>query len=154
MSTKSFAGVQKPGRQPTPEQIAAFEETGRAIERDRRIAAKAERRKRRNAETREHANTEIQVGGNQVSQKDGDTEQRNSVNALSQNSSNTEISKVVDANGQAAETIVRLTIDLPESLHTRFKAGCAMTRRKMVDEVRRFIERRTAELERERDTAR
>ena len=44
---------------------------------------------------------------------------------------------------------MRLTIDLPESVHTRFKAACAITRRKMVEEVRGFIERRTAELESE-----
>lgn len=43
--------------------------------------------------------------------------------------------------------IVRLTIDLPEPVHTRFKTACAMTKRKMVEEVRAFIERRTAELE-------
>lgn len=44
---------------------------------------------------------------------------------------------------------MRLTIDLTEPAHTRFKTACAMTKRKMVDEVRGFIERRTAELERE-----
>ena len=31
-STKKFANLKKPVRQPTPEQIAAFEETGRADE--------------------------------------------------------------------------------------------------------------------------
>ncbi len=34
----------------------------------------------------------------------------------------------------------RLTIDLPEELHTRFKAACASRRTRMVDEVRGFIE--------------
>lgn len=43
----------------------------------------------------------------------------------------------------------RLTIDLTPDQHTRFKAACTLTRRKMVDEVRQFIERRTAELEEE-----
>jgi hypothetical protein len=151
MSTKSFTGARKPFRQPTPEQIAAFEETGRAIEQEKRITAKAERRKRRNVESREHGNTESSLDGNQVSQKDANTEERGSVNPLSQNSSDTETSKTVRADEQPAEVIVRLTIDLPESLHTRFKTGCAMTRRKMVEEVRCFIERRTAELEGERD---
>jgi hypothetical protein len=41
----------------------------------------------------------------------------------------------------------RLSIDLPKSLHVRFKAACAATDRKMIDEVMAFIERRTAELE-------
>ena len=34
----------------------------------------------------------------------------------------------------------RLTIDLPEELHARFKAACASRRTRMVDEVRSFIE--------------
>lgn len=43
--------------------------------------------------------------------------------------------------------MVRLTIDLPESVHTRFKAACAATRRRMVEEVRLMIEQRTGDLE-------
>jgi hypothetical protein len=39
-----------------------------------------------------------------------------------------------------AGRMARLTIDLPEDLHTRFKAICAQRRTKMVDEIRRFIE--------------
>jgi hypothetical protein len=39
-----------------------------------------------------------------------------------------------------AGRMARLTIDLPEELHTRFKAACAQQRTKMVDEIRRFIE--------------
>ena len=46
----------------------------------------------------------------------------------------------------------RLSIDLPKSLHVRFKAACAATDRKMIDEVMAFIERRTAELEAQRAT--
>jgi hypothetical protein len=34
----------------------------------------------------------------------------------------------------------RLTIDLPEELHTAFKSACARRRTRMVDEVRGFIE--------------
>ena len=34
----------------------------------------------------------------------------------------------------------RLTIDLPQELHARFKAACALQRTRMVDEVTRFIE--------------
>jgi hypothetical protein len=41
----------------------------------------------------------------------------------------------------------RLSIDLSESLHRRFKAACSRTDKKMLGEVTDFIERRTVELE-------
>lgn len=34
----------------------------------------------------------------------------------------------------------RLTIDLPQQLHARFKAACAINQTRMVQEVTRFIE--------------
>ena len=34
----------------------------------------------------------------------------------------------------------RLTIDLPQQLHSRFKAACAINRTRMVEEVTRLIE--------------
>ena len=34
----------------------------------------------------------------------------------------------------------RLTIDLPQQLHARFKAACAINQTRMVEEVTRFIE--------------
>ena len=43
----------------------------------------------------------------------------------------------------------RLSIDLPESLHRRFKTACSKTDKKMLAEVADFIRRRTDELERE-----
>ena len=43
----------------------------------------------------------------------------------------------------------RLSLDLPESAHRRFKVACAATGRKMAAELTAFIERRTAELENE-----
>jgi len=43
----------------------------------------------------------------------------------------------------------RLSLDLPESVHTRFKTACSATGRKMVNEIQEFIERRIAELESE-----
>ena len=43
----------------------------------------------------------------------------------------------------------RVSIDIPESLHTRFKVACAKTRNKMAPEIIAFIERRVQELERE-----
>ena len=41
----------------------------------------------------------------------------------------------------------RLSIDLPEETHRRFKVACAATGRKMVVELTAFIERHTEELE-------
>lgn len=43
----------------------------------------------------------------------------------------------------------RLSIDLPEEAHRRFKVACAATGRKMATELTAFIKRRTAELEAE-----
>lgn len=41
----------------------------------------------------------------------------------------------------------RLSLDLPESMHTRFKTACSATGRKMVAELQAMIEQRTQELE-------
>lgn len=43
----------------------------------------------------------------------------------------------------------RLSLDLPESMHTRFKTACSATGRKMVAELQSYIEQRTQELEAE-----
>lgn len=153
-NTKTFAGMKKPGRQPTAEEIAAFEETGRAMVRERKLnknsarkSVKLETRIPANTKTREHGNTEIR---NRL-----DAENSLSVNPDLQQNENTDSQVAVDTEvRQSANTemrisvpVVRLTIDLPEPVHTRFKTACAMTKRKMVDEVRGFIEQRVAELE-------
>jgi hypothetical protein len=41
----------------------------------------------------------------------------------------------------------RISLDLPASLHKRFKTACSATDAKMTAEMLLFIERRTAELE-------
>ena len=46
-----------------------------------------------------------------------------------------------------AEPIKRLSVILPESLHTRFRTACSATNRKMITEIRRFVAFRTEELE-------
>lgn len=48
-----------------------------------------------------------------------------------------------------AEPTKRLSLDLPASVHTRFKTACSATGRKMVSELQDFIEKRTAEMEAE-----
>jgi hypothetical protein len=45
------------------------------------------------------------------------------------------------------EPVARLSIDLPKSLHRRFKTACAKADLKMVAEAMVLIERRTVELE-------
>jgi len=43
----------------------------------------------------------------------------------------------------------RVSIDIPESLHTRFKVACAKSRNKMAPEIVAFIKKRVLELENE-----
>lgn len=45
------------------------------------------------------------------------------------------------------EPTKRLSLDLPASLHTRFKTACSATARKMVGELQAYIQTRTKELE-------
>ena len=48
---------------------------------------------------------------------------------------------------KAPEPMKRLSIDMPESLHWRFKVACVTAKKLMVEEVLAFIKRRTAERE-------
>ena len=164
-NTKTFADMKKPVRRPTPEEIAAFEETGRAMAPDRKIAqkpVKAEIRQSANTEILEHADTEISDRVNAESsssakadsQEPGSPRSQKSMESVSPIRVDTEPRQPVNTEMQVSVPPVRLTIDLPESAHTRFKAACAMTKRKMVDEVRGFIEQRTFELEAEAGRAR
>lgn len=41
-----------------------------------------------------------------------------------------------------AEPMKRLTIDIPESLHTRIKLSCVANRQKMADAVRELLDQR------------
>lgn len=133
-STKKFADMRKPGRRPTLEEIAAFEETGRAVRPPK-------------AGNRKPANTEISVAGNTESREHGNTSLLEDADTDSRKAAKAESSKSVNTETRVSGSVVRLTIDLPETVHTRFKTACAMTKRKMVDEVRAFIEQRAAELE-------
>jgi hypothetical protein len=94
MSKKTFAAAPKP-RQPTAEEIEAFERNGAGHDRQPAPAA------------------------------------------------------TVPATAAPAEPSKRLSLDLPASVHIRFKTACSATGRKMVGELQDFIERRTAELEAE-----
>ena len=61
----------------------------------------------------------------------------------------TKVEKREPAKVEEAEPTRRLSIDLSESLHRRFKTACTKRDKKMVIEVTKFIERRTAELEKD-----
>lgn len=59
----------------------------------------------------------------------------------------TRASKPVAKAAATDEPTKRLSLDLPASLHTRFKTACSATDRKMVGELQTYIEARTKELE-------
>lgn len=48
---------------------------------------------------------------------------------------------------ESTEPTKRLSLDLPASVHRRFKTACSATGTKMVAEMQSFIEQRTTELE-------
>ncbi|WP_238368330.1 hypothetical protein [Mesobacterium pallidum] len=58
----------------------------------------------------------------------------------------TQVAKPV-AKSVPDEPTKRLSLDLPASMHTRFKTACSATDRKMVGELQAYIEARTQELE-------
>ena len=49
----------------------------------------------------------------------------------------------IAARGRGTETepVRRLTLTLPETLHTRFRTACSATNRKMIAEIREFVVR-------------
>jgi len=53
----------------------------------------------------------------------------------------------VATKGGTAERTRRLSIDLPESWHRRFKIACTRADKKMIEEVTEFIKQRTVDLE-------
>lgn len=58
-------------------------------------------------------------------------------------------SKAVKATNSPQEPTRRLSIDLPQTMHLRFKTACSATQRKMTKEIEAFISGRTTELEEE-----
>lgn len=176
-STKTFADMKKPVRRPTPDEIAAFEETGKAARAldpaliatetqkpmslesgsgksetpmpDAQEPAKPQTQISVSTEGQKHVNTETSVPVNPVTQEHRNPTSRVPAKAETQIAAMAETNKPENTETRMTGPIARLTIDLPEPVHTRFKTACVMTKRKMVEEVRAFIEQRTAELERE-----
>ena len=103
MSKKTFSSAPKPN-QPSPEEIAAFEQRGAGH--DVAVVVPAETTRSRVGRPKKTKTVEV-------------------------------------------EPTKRLSLDLPASVHKRFKTACSATDRKMTDEVVRYIERRTSELEKQ-----
>lgn len=61
----------------------------------------------------------------------------------------TRVARSVENVATPDEPTKRLSLDLPASLHTRFKTACSATSRKMVGELQAYIQTRTRELEEE-----
>lgn len=157
--------MKKPVRRPTPDEIAAFEETGKAARALDPALLATETQKtvshKRNAVTGEsqgtetqksvptepqiHTDTEASIAVNTETQEQGNRSSRDSEKADSQLSAKAVPHKPANTETQISVPIVRLTIDLPEPAHTRFKTACAMTKRKMVEEVRAFFSLKTAD---------
>jgi hypothetical protein len=171
--------MKKPVRQPTPDEITAFEETGRAApvldpalratetqksvssdlppsgDTEPREAGKPETQKAVDLQTRkaastdhrEHADPETSISANPELLEHANPPLQEATKVEAQIPVTAETRKSANTETRISGPVVRLTIDLAEADHTRFKAACVITKRKMVDEVRTFIERRTAELE-------
>jgi hypothetical protein len=81
-----------------------------------------------------------------------DTQAHILVNAVKETSSAAEpatTAKPTKRAEQPTEPILRMSIDIPESLHRRLKVACAKHRKKMRFEAVSALERRTAQLEKE-----
>ena len=116
--SKSFKTSPKPALQPTAEQIAAFERGGMGTDTHKPTTV---------------GNPEYGSGDYPAPVEKAFAERL--------------MPKVVPAPEPAAEPIKRLSIDLPASMHTRFKTACSATSTKMAAEIMAFIEQRTRELE-------
>jgi len=84
--------------------------------------------------------------------RSADTETQNTGQPDTQKTSETDTQKNVYTETPLSvnkEPTARLTVDLPQSVHRRFKAVCGLAGLRMNEEIRRFIEQRTAELEAE-----
>jgi len=57
--------------------------------------------------------------------------------------------KKTPAPSNVKEKTRRLSVDLPQSIHLRFKTACSATQLKMTKEIEAFITKRTIELEKE-----
>ena len=109
MSKKTFSSAPKPS-QPSPEEIAAFEQGGVGHDAKVAVVAPVTETPRVSRVGRPRKSKTVAV---------------------------------------EAEPTKRLSLDLPASVHKRFKTACSATDRKMTEEIVRYIERRITELEKQ-----
>jgi hypothetical protein len=149
---KNFAQAPKP--RPSPEAIAAFERGGSGQDRRTHIPSNAgtgeptevglpEREPQTHISSNEGKRETTEVG--QPGRQD------NTQTHIPSNAGTREPTEVVESEAAEAskEPTRRLSVDLPASLHRRFKTACSNTDRKMLAEVTAFIKSRTIELENE-----
>jgi hypothetical protein len=124
--SKSFAQAPKPP-QLTAEVISAFERGGTGQDTRTHIPPKVEMREATNVET-------MAPGSAKPTADVGRMEPTN-------------VQK--GETTKAEEPTRRLSIDLPQSWHRRFKTACSKADKKMIAEVTEFIKQRTVQLEKE-----
>ena len=156
---KTFAQAPKPRL--SPEAIAAFERGGSGQDTRTHISTKVGTGEPTEVGLREPGEHESQT---HISPKEGKMEpteagrleprkQDNTQTHISTNTGTGEPTEAgigePDAEAGRQERTRRLSVDLPESWHRRFKTACSKTDRKMLAEVTAFIKSRTVELENE-----
>src|SRR4051812_43233711 len=136
--SKSFSQAPKPP-QLTAEVISAFERRGAGQDTRAHISPIVESRKPTNVGDA----TEVAGSDSEIT----NVEAENPTNVGRMKATNMGLGIATKAG--TAERTRRLSIDLPESWHRRFKIACTRADKKMIDEVTDFIKRRTVELEKE-----
>jgi hypothetical protein len=132
--SKSFSQAPKPP-QLTAEVISAFERSGAGQDTRARIPPIVGNRESTN------------VGSTGDDPQNTDVQRLEPTNVETVKATKTGLAEVTKVG--KVEPTRRLSIDLPESWHRRFKTACTKTDKKMIDEVTTFIKRRTVELEKE-----
>ena len=150
--TKNFAQAPKP--RPSPEAIAAFERGGSGQDRRTHIPSNEGKGEPTEVVAPEPQTHIPSNAGKREPTEAGQShaQQDNTQTHISSKAGTGEPTKVVE--NEAAEAVRqertrRLSVDLPESWHRRFKTACSKTDRKMLAEVTAFIKSRTIELENE-----
>jgi hypothetical protein len=135
--SKSFSQAPKP-QQLTAEVISAFERRGTGQDTRAHVSPIVE-----NRETTNVGDAAEVLGDPQTT----NVERGEPTNAGTLKTTNPGL-KIATKEGTAERTR-RLSIDLPESWHRRFKIACTRADKKMIYEVTDFIKRRTVEIESE-----
>jgi hypothetical protein len=134
--SKSFSQAPKPP-QLTAEVISAFERSGAGQDNRVRIPPNVETRKPTNVGNQANALNPQPTNMERAAPTNGKMGQT------------PDVGLGVSTKPGKAEPTRRLSIDLPESWHRRFKTACTRADKKMIDEVTEFIKQRTLELEQE-----